>query len=308
MKDLIRRYVSRHQILRKMLTPAVLARDAFLRRWISRKTLDRLILEPPLFSVAEFLGSFYIDPRSDLFSRLLMRGRYEPILAELVRYIINPGRDVVDVGANIGFYSVLGAKCTQKRVLAIEPTENALSLLRKNLQVNGVISRAVIYKGVASNREGSRFINVVAGREEYSSIGGLNHPAVQGEARSQQRVAGNTIDNIVSTYGLDPGLIKIDVEGMEHEVLAGATKVLESVRPKILCEFSPEILVRNGADPECLIDYFYELKYRIIDPHVPDLRPGTRPYGDILAVPQEDYEEGELLAVVAAVHDRATRY
>ena len=117
--------------------------------------------------VPEFSGEFFMGPRSDLFKRIVFHGEYEVELKNLFVSGIVPDRDVVDVGANLGFFTVAAAKALSRgRVLAAEPGSASFQRLERNIQHNRVAERVVTYKGLVSLEDGNGVINVTPGREE----------------------------------------------------------------------------------------------------------------------------------------------
>ena len=125
-----------------------------------------------IVSIEPFPGRFEIDANSDILKAALMTKRFEPELALLARSYTVPGHDVIDVGANVGFYTVLFSKALDGggRVLAIEPAYDAIDCLRKNLQRNDCPSpNTVVFEGVASEKKGRYALNRIPGKEEYSS-------------------------------------------------------------------------------------------------------------------------------------------
>lgn len=301
-----RRLADQYPVLRHMLWPIVYPWQAFRRSWIPRRVVEQaqeqLFAEAPLVSVPEFDGVFRVGAQSHLFRRLLVNGYYEPALASLYRRFLDPSRDVVDVGANVGFYTVLAAKHIEKRVLAIEPTDYALSLLKENVESNSVSERVVVFEGVVSDAAGVVTLNFMRGREEYSSIGNIVHPAVRGVVKSEKEVRSETLDKLIGDYGLCPGLIKIDVEGAEQRVFAGATGILKEIRPVVMSEFSPQLLRRNGASPDAVLRSLRDCGYRLIDPAKPLTPLGRRDFGDLLAVPEELHSRYELFEIVDEAH------
>lgn len=297
-------------ITRAALSPLTFAKRGVNHFWISRAALRRaqetLFAEPPWLEVPEFEGVFRVTPRSDLFKRLLEHGVYEPIHAELCRTWIDPARDAVDVGANIGFFTVLAAKHTRGRVLAVEPTDKALNLLRQNIERNGVADRVTFFQGIAGAAAGEVLLNVIEGKEEYSSRLPIGHAWLhgEGEAAGQKVVASATLDELVEHHRLDPGFIKIDAEGTEQHVIDGAARTLANARPVVLSELVPHLLRKNGRDPG---DYPRSLKqhgYRLIDPIVPTVPVARRTLGDLLAVPEERYTHAQLLDLLQQAHAR----
>lgn len=234
-----------------------------------------------------FEGQFTCSPRSHLFARIAASGNYEPELAALMRSHLAPGRDVIDVGANIGFFSVLAARHNPAgRVLAIEPSPAALKRLIENLARNGVADRVVVFEGVASDRIGTAELHLIDDMEEYSSLGPIVHTSVAGRSSVALEVRADCIDALVARHRLDPGFIKIDVEGAEQLVIDGAMETLRRHRPVVVSELSPALLGPMGASARGIVDRLRAIGYRVIDAQDPQLAPGLRAYGEILCLPQ----------------------
>jgi FkbM family methyltransferase len=290
---LLKSKASENLLLSGLISPAVAAKRYWKQREMAPKIeiynrLCEILVTDPVIRVDEFNGEFMIDKRSALFQRILTDGYYEPALVANCLQYIDRERDVIDVGANIGFYSVLSAKRigSNRKVLAIEPTKNAFSRLSKNLEFNSVDSKVIAYNGVASNVIGEMDINTIPGKEEYSSIGVMEHPSIAKENYLSYTVPSSTLDSLVDTYGLNPGFVKIDVEGAEHLVLQGAHLLLTKYRPVILSEIVDNLLKRNGSSAQEVVDLIRSFGYKVINPIFPNLKLEDRPYGDILCIPE----------------------
>ena len=250
-------------------------------------TLSELLVEDVCVKVEEFGGHFYLDPRSAVLRRIVVDGSYEPQLTRLCGQYVDPGRDVLDVGANVGFHAVFFASLlTDRKVLAVEPTSRALARLKRNLQANGVADRVLVQHGAISDQESEIEIKTILGKEEFSSMGQIHHPAAQGEAVQVENVRAQTLDSLVAEHKLNPGFVKVDVEGFEHAVIRGADQVLAKHRPAIIAELSDPLLRANGSSAAAVVDMITAYDYEVIDPLRPAIKPGTREYGDILCVPR----------------------
>lgn len=239
-----------------------------------------------IVKVPDFRGTFEIDVRSDILGFILIYRDYERDISKLIGKYINPEKDVVDVGANIGLHSVLFSRLIHsgQKVLAIEPTPNALKYLNANLQRNECNNKVIVFDGIAADIENSYELNVIEGKEEYSSIGEMNHPKTIGMPMTSIIVKGNTIDNLVELNQLKPGLIKIDTEGAEYKVLSGARDVMRIYRPIILSELNEKLL--NAQDNSCMDVYeiLTKYNYQVLDAYT--LKPVTGPIdGEIIAIP-----------------------
>ena len=123
----------------------------------------------------------------------------------------------VDVGANVGSYTVLAAAVCGARAIAVEPDPGSLTALKRNLRANAIEARVECVEAAAGASVG--VVRFTSGRDTMNHVAA----AVDGPARE---VALTTLDALVA--GRRPALIKIDVEGYEAEVLAGASATLAS--------------------------------------------------------------------------------
>jgi FkbM family methyltransferase len=270
-----RRLVQSYPLLRRIALPAVHAirrinpsSDVTLAR--SRDRLFKAVEEGSLVvSLPDFLGSFEFDCHSHLLRRIMIHGGYEPEVVDEVKARIDPGRDAIDIGANVGLFTVLmsGLLAAPRRVLAIEPTPGALQYLRRNLVRNHRTDQTIVFAGVATRAAGQFSINVVPSMEEFSSILELVHPTAKCEPMERMPVAGDTVDNLVERFALHPGFIKVDTEGAELDVLLGARQTVAKYNPVIVCESWPDELVISaggspGAVTRLLRSYGYDVQDR----------------------------------------------
>lgn len=283
----------RSSALRTLLYPALAIRRLGIRyqEGIANKLLDnlaQLLCEDPVICVNDFHGRFAAGRQSALFRRLVKNKRYEPELVATCLKHMAPGRDAIDIGANIGLYTVLFAKSLRgRRILSVEPIPDAVSRLRRNIQLNGIHNSVIVFAGAAADHSGAIEINTIAEREEYSSVGAMAHPSIAGATYLTITVPCSSIDALTVNNDLDPGFIKIDVEGMEHMVLNGMRQVLKRNRPVVLSELSDPLLRKNGSSAESIINFFKGFGYNVTDPLNPHLVAGKRAFGDILCVPAE---------------------
>ena len=292
MSDL-KELIKRNQILRWALYPIIVTRGIFIRKKLQFQyeiidNLKDLLVEQPVIRVDEFQGNFLLDCRSDLFKRLVVNKCYEPKLAQCCIDLIDKNRDAIDVGANVGFFTVLFAKTLNNRkVLSIEPTNLALSRLYKNILLNQVQDKVIVFEGVVANSIGEVEIKTIAGREEYSSIGVMKHPAIAIENNFLlEKVVSTTIDDLTNQYSIDPGFIKVDVEGVEHLVFDGARKTLLNNRPIILSELSDYLLRQNGSSAKAVVNLIKEYNYDVINPLAPNMPLVFEEINDILCLPK----------------------
>lgn len=291
--NLIKTFINKHKTLKLILSPLLSLRQFFIKKNYSKekatiKGISKILVDDPIIWVDEFKGKFHIDINGDLFFRLITQKEYEPKLVKLCLKYLDEDKDIIDVGANIGFFTVLFAKnINNRRVLSIEPTKKALSRLHKNIELNKVKNIVTVFEGVASNKSDDIEIKTIAGKEEYSSIGKMNHPSVANEQWTTEKVKSTTLNELVYQNSLTPGFIKIDVEGAEHLVFDGAIQVLKDYRPIILSELNDFLLKKNGSSAKEVIDLIISCEYDVYDPINPELKPGQKDFGDIICFPKE---------------------
>lgn len=257
------------------------------RRDVALTRLSELAVDDVVLSLENFRGCFAMPASSSLFRQILIRGEFERAIAEAYLERMDRTRDALDIGANIGLHTVLLARAlTGGRVLAVEPAAGPLRCLRRNLRMNDVENKVVVFEGVASDKLGHIQLKTIAGREEFSTMGVLDHPMVRGERYDSVTVAATTIDELVERYGLKPGFLKIDVEGCEHLVLDGARRTLQTYRPLVISEMSDPLLRRNGSSAHALVGKLRRLDYEVLDLQHPGIRPGSREFSDVVCIPR----------------------
>lgn len=266
-----------------------------LKRDIDKKTkhfgkVQKLFKEDPVIQLDEFNGCFEIGKESTILRRILTYGHYEPEIVSQCQKYINPNLDAIDIGANVGFYSVLFAKVinADRKVLAIEPTREVFQRLCHNLNKNNVFDKVETFKGVVSNSSTSIQLNSIVGNEEYSSIGVMEHPSIKGKEFITYEVDSQTLDNLVTSFQLQPGFIKIDVEGAEKMVLDGAFETIKTYKPVILAEVSNILLERNGSSSLEVLSFLEDFGYKIINAKSPGEPIAKKAICDILCIPPKN--------------------
>lgn len=137
----------------------------------------------------------------------------------------------VDVGANIGSYTVLASGEVGAKSLTFEPVRTTYDRLMNNITINHIDDKVKAYNmGIGARKDVLRFT---------SNLDSVNHVAIEGEDETYFEVQVNSLDNILGDQC--PSLIKIDVEGFEKEVIAGAKGLLERNELKAL------IIELNGS-------------------------------------------------------------
>ncbi|HUB50202.1 MAG TPA: FkbM family methyltransferase [Acetobacteraceae bacterium] len=178
---------------------------------------------------------------------------YEPDVAHLMARVLHDGDVALDVGANIGFFTVMMAALTGPtgRVVAFEPGPDNLVRLRRNIATSGVQNVAIIEQPASDTDGPARFYlnsDVSGGHALWDPGRFPGNTKSQAELRMAD-VSATTLDSVVAAMDLPaPRLVKIDTEGAEHRVLMGAADLLRDHRvPYIVAELHEFGLAELGS-------------------------------------------------------------
>src|SRR5262249_21649006 len=154
--------------------------------------------------------------------------------AHLVRSLLVPGMNVADVGANIGYYTLMFAQVVgpKGRIVAIEPCPDNLPELKLNVERNKLRNVEIIPKAVGNEQK------------EIGLRSGINSGVVRDETTPAYSVEQDLLDNII-TGPID--FMKLDVEGYEGFALEGAQRILSKYRPTVFLEIHPLELKQYGC-------------------------------------------------------------
>lgn len=147
--------------------------------------------------------------------------------------VLRPGQVFFDIGANVGYYTLLGSRLVGRRgtVLAFEPVLRNLSCLHRHLILNDCRNVSVVAAACSNAFTLATFsagVNFATGHLE--APGGLQSQPDSGQWNLVPTV---TVDSVANRIGASPDVIKIDVEGAELDVLRGAAAVLQTKHPRI---------------------------------------------------------------------------
>jgi FkbM family methyltransferase len=214
------RWLSRQQF-RPVIGPVVRASTAWLRS------------KPRVVAAGQAAG-LRIDPSGANAGYAL--GTSEPLIQDVFAEHVPSGGVVWDIGANIGFYSLIAARLVgDGQVVAFEPLPANLAAITKNAALNGITN--VTCSGVAlGDSEGTADLQIHS-RQTWAKLDTSADTAFQQElqATGSIRVEVSTIDAQLRQHPV-PGLVKIDIEGAEVAALRGASRLLAEHRPTIICE------------------------------------------------------------------------
>jgi FkbM family methyltransferase len=220
---------------------------------------------PILLRLKEF--KLYVRPDDwTVGMRIALKRSYEAHVSGVMRPLLKPGMVVVDVGANIGYYTLLAASRIGEagKVLAFEPSADNCRLLQMSLEANS-FGNVILHPVAVADFAG------VVGFATGGSNGSINRDDPTAMPFQVQAVR---LDDLL---GDEPriDLVKMDIEGAEGLALAGMEQLLTRHKSIIFTEFSPAALeVRSHLTPESFLDRIRALGY---DLHVLHRQGGQHP-------------------------------
>lgn len=279
--------VRAYSVLRQVVThPANqgtrLAAVARAVRWQLRSRLSPRPVDVPVFDGL----TMRCYSRSNAASNVIyFTERHDPIEMAVLSAWLRPGDVAADVGANIGTYTLLFAHLVgdRGRVIAAEPGRKAADRLRENVELNQLRQVSVIESAVGR----------VAGRAQMTATRDVSNTLAPGPGSyAIHEVDVVTLDDLLD--GLPARAVKIDVEGFEAEVLAGADAAL-AARPLLVVEATDHLLRRAGTSASSLMEMLEERGFLLRYPReggVEELT-STRPESltNLVAVPHEQWDE-----------------
>lgn len=179
-----------------------------------------------------------------------MRGTFEPAETRFVEANLKPGDTFVDVGANIGWFTLHAARVVGEagRVVAVEPRHDSHGLLTRSLAANAFEDFVEAHNAAAGDKPGSMRIGWARGTDNPAGTWSVTHGelAERLSARDMeyQDTPVLTLDALLGDSRVD--LLKIDVEGAEVTALQGGRRMLERQRPVVLSEINAELLAEVG--------------------------------------------------------------
>jgi FkbM family methyltransferase len=165
---------------------------------------------------------------------LIVRGTLEPPVQEALRRLLAPGDVFYDIGANVGFFTIVGARLVGPtgRVVAFEPVPWCAQAVARNIELNGFEHASIRAEAVGGEDGRARLL--VVGEASWSHLESTGRHA---DVRDEIDVAVVSLDSLVAAGTIPPPTVmKIDTEGAELQAIAGARATIAEHRPAIVCE------------------------------------------------------------------------
>jgi FkbM family methyltransferase len=228
------------------------------------KALYRIIEPKGIIQIHVQGSKMYVNSRDKaIVHSLITKGIWEEFETELISKLIKPGDTVVDIGANIGYYTLIAAKTVGNdgRVYSFEPEPNNYELLVKNVKINDYTNAITVQKAL-SNKRGK--LTLFMDKTNFGA-----HSLSQKNIISQKggfvTVETTTLDDFFGNFEKDSKIdfIKMDAEGAEGLIVEGAQGILKQNKIKILMEFWVYGLKNLGTDPSELLHDLQDRGFKI---------------------------------------------
>lgn len=214
------------------------------------KPIAKLCGKPLFLSVSGKLNlkykdipfSLHTNQTSYVTQELFLNGSEKYEFTPLFEHLISQSKVFFDIGANIGYFTILGGKInTDTQIFAFEPSIGPLHYLHKNIAENNLKNVQIISKAVAQLDGKLDFYDVISTKYTWikHNLSGSNSlQNLHGKSKSKHyQVEVTTLDTVVNDFHLSHlDLIKIDTECTEHEIIESSLDIINKFQPIIICE------------------------------------------------------------------------
>jgi len=193
-------------------------------------------------------------------------GVWEPAITRFVNSRLRPGDLFVDVGANVGYYSLLAAKRVGPggSVVALEPSPSIAGLLRENIALNGFTNVEVMEAAVAERRKTAQVFAAAA--DNLGATTTVATLALRAGRRPEAQVEAFPLHDLIPGERLRRArMIKVDVEGAEADVFGGIRHLLPTFgdQTEWIFELTPDALEAQGRSAVEIVRLFSASGYRL---------------------------------------------
>lgn len=236
-----------------------------------------------------FGQKIFVDTRDiSIAPHILLDGYWEMWITKVFMDTIKEGMTVIEVGSNIGYYTLLAASQigANGRLYAFEANSHVFEILFQNMAVNGFLDRATLINKAVSDKSEKLKFHKLKRYHGSSSIVELSQEFLNQYMDEIEtiEVEATSLDEYFAAKDTRIDIIKIDAEGSEALIFKGMGRILESNPDvKIICEFAPGLISGTGKDPkdflEEIISYGFKLKIIGTDSNLVDIS-----MGELLAI------------------------
>ena len=203
-------------------------------------------------------GKIQVDPTDYLQLIIYYFGTFEPHVLSYLKRCVGEGGTIIDVGANIGIYTLEGSLAVGRtgRVISIEAAPSHIAALKENIKLNGINNVSLIESAVGDS---TGFVTLT--RPRGGNLGSFTAGSVEGD--EVYSVPLGLIDDLLKGQEISSiDLIKMDIEGSEYRALLGAAQTLTKYKPTLLIELNELALLGCRSSTREVKDLLRENGYR----------------------------------------------
>jgi FkbM family methyltransferase len=166
---------------------------------------------------------------------------------------------VIDVGANVGLYSLYAKFLQNTNFYSFEPFKKTFDVLNKNIELNNITNVKTFNIGLSDKKE-TKELKISFDNNGLNTLG--DNP-LRFNTDDVILIEVDTIDNLFYHKNIEVNYIKIDTEGFEYYILTGAKKTIEKYKPIIQIEYNITNMKQCNIEPEQIEKIINDLNYKI---------------------------------------------
>ncbi|HZE73094.1 MAG TPA: FkbM family methyltransferase [Pyrinomonadaceae bacterium] len=208
------------------------------------------------------IGRFCVDPASAFGVILAQHGEYEPQMSRTLERILCTGSTFIDIGANEGYFTVLGSKIVGVggKVIAVEPQQRLKAILFENFKLNNLSNVSLIQSAISDN-SGRAVLNLSADTNTGAS-GFVRATKYKLPTEMTETITLSELFSRIEVGRAD--LIKMDIEGAEYDAILGSPQIFRDHRVRaIALEVHVSILEKRGVKAEKIFSFLKGYGYTV---------------------------------------------
>ena len=223
---------------------------------------------------------------------IVLDGLWETQVTQWLQGVLSPGQVFVDVGANVGYFTLLGGLLVgpSGRVVAVEAHPGLAELLRRNVIMNGLYGYVTTWHRAAWSSATTVQLHQRLNFSGASSVGAIGRDALDrlGDDEEMVDVQAVVLDDLLDGVG-PVDVLKMDIEGAELQAFTGLARTLRaSPRISVMFEWAPELMEAVGDKADALVDLLegHGFRLRLLEDGLASIERAKLldlPYGNVVA-------------------------
>lgn len=185
---------------------------------------------------------------------------YEPDVISFISSAVNENMKCLDLGTNIGLHSIVMSK-KAKEVVSYEANPKVIQRLNNNIRINNVKNITVVNRAISTSDGEIDFYVPID--NAFSMDGAIGH-TTEGVKSSQIKIKADSLQRVLVEQGRFD-LIKIDVEGLEFELIESAIDILTQQKSTLIFEYNSVTWKESEFNPKRLLEFFEKREYAVVE-------------------------------------------